>query len=251
MMTAAAIIFFAYIGFDAVSTTAEEAKNPQRDLPIGIIASLAICTVLYMAVSAVFTGIVRCDGSLKIDDLGIYAGAPMAYALNLIGADWASILLSIGAICGITSVLLVLLLGQPRIFFSMARDRLLPQAVAKVHPKFKTPYLTTLITGGIVAIAAAFTKIEIVAEMANIGTLFAFVLVCLGVLFLRPKAVGKKAAFKAPWYPLTPILGVLFSLALMVSLPLRTWLRFVVWLVIGLVIYFSYGYWKSELRKEN
>jgi len=251
MMTAAAIIFFAYIGFDAVSTTAEEAKNPQRDLPIGIISSLVICTVLYMAVSAVFTGIVRCDGSLKISDLGSLSGAPLAYALNVIHQEWASALLSVGAVCGITSVLLVLLMGQPRIFFSMSRDRLLPKFFAKIHPKFQTPYLTTIVTGCLVAIAAAFTPIEIVAEMANIGTLFAFVLVCFGVLFLRKKRAGQKTGFMAPWFPATPILGILFSLALMVSLPVRTWMRFGIWLAIGLGIYFCYGYWRSELREYN
>jgi APA family basic amino acid/polyamine antiporter len=251
MMTAAAIIFFAYIGFDAVSTTAEEAKNPQRDLPIGIIASLSICTVLYMAVSAVFTGIVHCDGNLKLSDLGSLSGAPLAYALNVIHQEWASVLLSIGAICGITSVLLVLLLGQPRIFFSMARDRLLPRIFSAIHPRFKTPHLTTIATGCLVAVAAAFTPIEIVAEMANIGTLFAFVLVCFGVLFLRKKHSSKGGGFLAPAFPLTPILGILFSLALMVSLPVRTWLRFVVWLALGLIIYFFYGYWRSELRENN
>lgn len=248
VMTAAAIIFFAYIGFDAVSTTAEEAKNPKRDLPIGIIASLTICTVLYIAVSAIFTGMVHCDGSLKIGDLGAFKGAPLAYALNVHGMQWASIILSIGAICGITSVLLVTLLGQSRIFFAMSRDKLLPHLVSKIHPKFRTPYITTIVTGVVVAVAAAFTPIEIVAELANIGTLFAFVIVCAGVIILRKMGTTYKSAFLCPGYPIIPILGIIFSVALMLSLPERTWVRFVVWLMIGFTFYFSYGIWKSELH---
>lgn len=257
IFTASAIVFFAYIGFDAVSTTAEEAKNPQRDLPIGIIASLIICTVLYIAMAAVFTGIVKCDGVLKVSDLGAFEGAPMAYAFRQIGVGWvskfASGLISIGAICGITSVLIVTLLGQTRIFFAMARDKMLPQVVSKVHRKFKTPYITTIVTGIIIAFAASVTPIEIIAELANIGTLFAFLIVCSGILFLRKmKDEQKKSAefFKTPGAPWIPILGVIFSLFLMISLPLRTWYRFLGWFVLGLTIYFCYSYFNSELREK-
>jgi len=258
ILTAAAIIFFAYIGFDAVSTTAEEARNPQKDLPIGIIASLLISTALYIAMSAVFTGIVRCDGHLKISDLGAYQGAPMAYAFQQTGVGWvskfASGLLSIGAISGITSVIIVTLLGQSRIFFAMSRDRMLPAFVAKVHPVFKTPYITTIITGCLVAIAASVTPIEIIAELANIGTLFAFVIVCAGILFLRrmkdTQVTGRKT-FKTPAAPWIPLLGVAFSALLMASLPLRTWYRFVGWLFLGLTIYSCYSYFNSSLREKT
>lgn len=259
VFTAAAIIFFAYIGFDAVSTTAEEAKNPKRDLPIGILASLLICTVLYIAMSAVFTGIVKCDGTLKVADMGAYEGAPMAYAFTLAGkqsgltwvSTFASGAISIGAICGITSVLLVTLLGQSRIFFSMSRDRLMPAFVAAIHPKFKTPYITTIVTGIVVAIAAAITPIEIIAELANIGTLFAFVIVCAGILFLRKMDCGEgRECFKTPGAPWVPILGVLLSLFLMLSLPIRTWYRFVAWLILGLTFYFCYSYFNSTLREK-
>jgi hypothetical protein len=189
--------------------------------------------------------------------MGTYEGAPMAYAFNLAGkqsgvawvSTFASGAISIGAICGITSVLLVTLLGQSRIFFSMARDKLMPSFVAKIHPKFKTPYITTIITGILVAIAAAVTPIEIIAELANIGTLFAFVIVCAGILFLRKmKREDDRDCFKTPGAPWVPILGVLFSLFLMLSLPIRTWYRFVAWLILGLTIYFCYSYFNSTLR---
>lgn len=255
IFTAAAIVFFAYIGFDAVSTTAEEAKNPQRDLPIGIIASLLICTVLYIAMSAVFTGIVKCDGTIKVSDMGAYEGAPMAFAFRQTGVPWvmsfASGLLSIGAICGITSVLLVTLLGQSRIFFAMSRDKMLPPIVSKIHPKFQTPYITTLVTGIIVAVASAFTPIEIIAELANIGTLFAFVIVCAGILLLpKIKDDPNRKVFKTPWKPFSPILGIAFSLFLMLSLPLRTWYRFVGWFILGFTIYICYSYFNSKLREK-
>jgi APA family basic amino acid/polyamine antiporter len=255
IFTAAAIVFFAYIGFDAVSTAAEEAKKPQRDLPIGILASLVICTVLYIAMSAVFTGIVRCDGTLKVADMGTAEGAPMAYAFQQTGVHWvqtfASGAISVGAICGITSVLLVTLLGQSRVFFSMSRDKLLPPFVGKIHPKFQTPYITTIVTGVLVAFAAAVTPIEIIAELANIGTLFAFVIVCAGILFLRKMDVKTaKPTFRTPWSPYVPILGILFSMFLMLSLPIRTWYRFGAWLIIGLTIYACYSYFNSPLREK-
>ena len=207
IMAAAAVVFFAYIGFDAVSTTAEEAKNPQRDLPIGIIASLVICTVLYLAVGAVLTRhragrsssapprrrCRACRWSRRSESIQ-FLNAPVAYALAFIGQDWAAGLVSAGAVAGITSVLLVMLMSQPRIFFSMSRDRLLPQGVSKVHPKFGTPYITTIITCVIVALVAGLTQIQVVGEMTSIGTLFAFVVVCAAVLVLRAKRPDAQAA---------------------------------------------------------
>jgi len=235
----AAVVFFAYIGFDAVSTTAEEAKNPQRDLPIGIIASLIICTVLYILVAAVMTGLI------SYPELNV--PHPMAKAFDAINLKWASGLVSIGAVAGITSVLLVLMMGQPRIFFAMCRDRLLPRRLAKVHPRYRTPYIATIITGVLVAGIAGFVNIGVAAELCNIGTLFAFVLVCAGVLWLRYHRPEVQRPFKVPLFPVLPIFGILSCLALMLSLPLLTWWRFVIWLVIGLVIYLSYGMRHSSL----
>lgn len=247
----AAIIFFAYIGFDAVSTTSEEAKNPAKDLPLGIIGSLLICTVLYILMSGVFTGIVKCDGTLKIDDLGVDKGAPMVYAFKQVQQPlvkrFAALLVDLGGLCGITSVLLVTLLGQSRIFFAMSRDGLLPGWVAKVHEKFRTPYIGTAITGILVAIIAGIVPLPKIAEMANIGTLFAFVLVSAGIIFLRKHQPEKIAAFRTPLVPLVPILSIVSCLALMVSLPVATWIRFVVWLVAGLIIYFLYGINASKI----
>ena len=244
VMSAAAVVFFAYIGFDAVSTTAEEAKNPKRDLPIGIIASLVICTVLYLAVAAVLTGIVPVV-SLKAE--AAFINAPVAYALSFINLDWAAYLVSAGAVAGITSVLLVMLLSQPRIFFAMSRDGLLPAAVSKVHPKFGTPYLTTIITCVVVAIVAGFTQIQVVGEMTSIGTLFAFVVVCAAVLILRKRRPDAPRAFKVAGGPIVPVLGILSCLYLMLSLPVITWVRFLVWLDIGMLIYWFYSRSKSPL----
>lgn len=249
----AAIIFFAYIGFDAVSTTSEEAKNPARDLPIGIIGSLVICTILYILMAGVFTGIVKTDGTLTLDSLGVDKGAPMVYAFKQVQNPWvskyAALLIDVGALCGITSVLLVLLLGQSRILFAMSRDGLLPQWLAKVHPKYKTPFIGTLITGLLVVFVAGFVPLGDIAEMANIGTLFAFVLVSGGIIFLRKYQPERKAAFRTPLVPLVPILSIVLCFALMMSLPLITWIRFVVWLVIGLGVYFMYGFWNSKLQQ--
>src|SRR3954447_26577233 len=221
VMAAAAVVFFAYIGFDAVSTTAEEAKNPQRDLPIGIIASLIICTALYLAVAAVLTGIVpvteyrsaveALPGVTAADPTEVmkFLNAPVAFAMSHIGLDWAAYLVSAGAVAGITSVLLVMLMSQPRIFFAMSRDQLLPPGVSKVHPRFGTPYLTTIITCVIVALVAGLTQIQVVGEMTSIGTLFAFVVVCAAVLVLRVKRPEAVRPFRVPFGPVFPICGIL------------------------------------------
>jgi basic amino acid/polyamine antiporter, APA family len=238
IMTGAAIVFFAYIGFDAVSTTAEEAKNPQRDLPIGIIASLIVCTILYIAVAAILTGIVH------VHELGqnqSFLSAPIAYALKLIKQNWASAIISVGAIAGITSVLLVMLMGQPRVFFAMSRDRLLPAGMSKVHPRFGTPFVTTIITGGVVAVGAMAFPIDKLAEMTNIGTLFAFALVSASVLILRKTRPEAKRPFRVPLFFIVAPLSILSSIYLMLSLPVLTWVRFLVWLDIGLLIYYFYS----------
>jgi APA family basic amino acid/polyamine antiporter len=260
VMAAAAVVFFAYIGFDAVSTTAEEAKNPQRDLPIGIIASLVICTTLYLAVAAVLTGIVPVTeyrslvealpgvASAPATDVTKFLNAPVAFALSHIGLDWAAYLVSAGAVAGITSVLLVMLISQPRIFFAMSRDNLLPPGVSKVHPRFGTPYLTTIITCVVVALVAGLTQIQVVGEMTSIGTLFAFVVVCAAVLVLRVKRPEAVRPFRVPFGPVFPVLGILSCLYLMLSLPALTWVRFLVWLNIGMVIYWFYGRHHSPLR---
>ena len=236
----AAIIFFSYIGFDAVSTASEEAKNPQRDIPIGIIASLIICTVLYIAIALVLTGLIPWD---KLD-----VADPLAVALQYIHANWAAGFLSLGAVAAMTSVLLVFQLGQARIFMSMARDGLLPPWAAKVHPKFKTPHVTTIVTGIIVALGAAFAPIGVVLELTNIGTLFAFVLVALGIIVLRKREPDRPRPFRTPWVPVLPLISVVFCLYLMLNLPVLTWIRFAVWLLIGGAIYFSYGIRHSRVR---
>jgi APA family basic amino acid/polyamine antiporter len=259
IMAAGAVVFFAYIGFDAVSTTAEEAKRPSRDLPIGIIASLVICTVLYIAVAAVLTGIVPVTHFRSLESAlpgtpivppeqsTAFLNAPVAYVLHVIGQDWAAGLISAGAVAGITSVLLVMLMGQPRIFFSMSRDRLLPEGVSKVHPRFGTPYITTIITGVVVALVAGFTPINVVGEMTSIGTLFAFVVVCCAVIMLRIKRPEAHRPFKVPFGYTFPVLGVLSCLYLMLSLSAVTWVRFLVWLDLGMMIYWFYGRTHSPL----
>jgi basic amino acid/polyamine antiporter, APA family len=244
VMAAAAVVFFAYIGFDAVSTTAEEAKNPQRDLPIGIITSLVICTILYLVVSAVLTGILPV---VEYKNNAQFLNAPVGYALAVINKDWAAGLVSAGAVAGITSVLLVMLMSQPRIFFAMSRDRLLPAGVSKVHPKFRTPYITTIITCAIVAIVAGFVPINILGEMTSIGTLFAFVVVSIAVIILRIKRPEARRPFRVPLGFTIPILWVAFCVYLMVSLSVMTWVRFLVWLDAGMVIYWFYGRTHSPL----
>ena len=244
VMAAAAVVFFGYIGFDAVSTTAEEAINPQRDLPIGIIASLVICTLLYLIVSAVLTGILPV---LEYKTNVQFLNAPVGYALAVIHKDWAAGLVSAGAVCGITSVLLVMLMSQPRIFFAMSRDRLLPAGASKVHPTFKTPYVTTIITGIVVSIAAALVPIQILGEMTSIGTLFAFMIVCSAVMVLRMKRPDAHRPFKVAGGPVIPVLGIVSCLYLMLNLPVATWVRFLGWLNIGMLIYWFYGRVHSPL----
>ncbi len=236
---AAAIIFFAYIGFDAVSTTAEEACNPQRDLPIGIIASLGICTVLYIAVAAVLTGLVP---QAQID-----IHAPVADALRVVGFKWGAALVAVGAVAGITSVLVVMMLGQIRVFFAMSRDRLLGSWLSAVHPRFGTPHHATIVTGIGVAILSALIPIGDAADMTNIGTLFAFVLVCLGVMVLRYTKPDQPRPFRLPLMPLVPILGMLACLSLMAFLPGLTWIRFGVWTIVGILVYAGYGLKHSRL----
>jgi APA family basic amino acid/polyamine antiporter len=243
VVTAAAIVFLAYVGFDAVSTTAEEAINPQRDMPVGIMGSLVVATVLYMAVAAIMTGIV------PYADLGV--ADPVALVLNHLDMRWASALVSVGAITGITSVLLVLLLGQPRILFAMSRDGLLPEALSRVHARFRTPYLTTMVTGTVVAVSAALTPINVVAELCSIGTLFAFMIVCAGVIVLRYTRADIARPFRAPGFPVVPTLGILLCGYLMLSLPGITWVRFLVWLAVGMVIYSTYSYHHSVAARQG
>jgi APA family basic amino acid/polyamine antiporter len=259
IMAAGAVVFFAYIGFDAVSTTAEEARNPKRDLPIGIIASLVICTVLYIVVAAILAGIIPVSQYRSVEaalpgtpivpqlESTAFLNAPVAYALHVIDQDWAAGLISAGAVAGITSVLLVMLMSQPRIFFSMSRDHLLPAGVSKVHPRFGTPYITTIITGLIVALVAGLTPINVVGEMTSIGTLFAFVVVSAAVIMLRIKRPEAPRPFRVPFGYLFPVLGVLSCLYLMLSLSAVTWVRFLVWLDIGMMIYWFYGRTHSPL----
>jgi Amino acid transporters len=254
ILRGAGVIFFAYIGFDAVSTAAQEARNPQRDMPIGILGSLAICTVLYVLVSGVIVGLV------PYKELGV--AAPMAVAVDAAkvkaaGSAWAGIigvmpfLVKLGAIAGLSSTMVVMMLGQPRIFFSMAKDGLLPAWAAKVHPKFRTPHITTMVTGAIVGIAAGFTPIRILGELVSIGTLLAFVIVSVGIVFLRYKQPDLKRGFRTPMVPFVPILSALVSLALMAGLPKETWERLIIWMVIGIVLYFAYGYRHSRVRNSE
>jgi len=237
----AAYIFFAYIGFDAVSTTAQEAKNPQRDLPVGIIASLLICTVLYIAVAGVLTGMVHWR-EVNIE-------APIARAFLDRGLTTASHVITLGALAGLTSVMLVMLLGQTRVLFSMANDGLLPKKFfAAVHPKFRTPYKNTIAVGLLAAIVGSITPIEDIGKMVNIGTLLAFVIVCIAVMVLRSTNPSQPRPFRTPWVPVVPVLGVLFNGYMMYKLGWINWARLIGWLVIGLVIYFTYSRHHSRVR---
>lgn len=243
MLAGAAIIFFAYIGFDSISTHSEEAKNPKRDVPIGIIASLAICTVLYIAVASVLTGMVHYD---KID-----VEAPVSAAFGDVGLPWIRRLVALGAIAGITSVLLVMMLSQPRVLLAMARDGLLPKSFfGDVHPKYQTPWKSTICTGIIVATASSLLPLDDLAHLVNIGTLLAFVIVCAAVLIMRKTNPQVERPFRCPFVPIVPILGILMCLVLMFSLPGVSWIRLAVWLGIGMVIYFCYGIHHSVLAKE-
>jgi APA family basic amino acid/polyamine antiporter len=245
----AAIVFFAYIGFDVVSTVAEETRNPKRDMPIGIIGSLVVCTILYMLVAAVFTGIIPFP-ALK-EAMATQKAEPLAYALESINLGWAAMIVAVGSVAAQLAVLLALLLGQSRIFFSMSRDGLLPGIFSKVHEKFRTPYVTTIAVGLLVAIVAAFTNIDEMVDLTNIGTLFAFVLVCFGVIILRVKEPDRPRTFRVPFSPVFPLLGVAACIFLMTGLPAVTWIRFVVWLLIGLAVYFTYSYSHSMLHPKN
>ncbi|HXO18426.1 MAG TPA: amino acid permease [Thermoanaerobaculia bacterium] len=251
-LTGAAVVFFAYIGFDAVSTVAEETKNPARDLPIGIIASLVICTLFYMAVAAVFTGMIPYPELVK--RLATEQAEPLTMALNHVApqAKWAATVVALGSVIAHTAVLLVFQLGQPRIFFSIARDGLLPPAFAKVHPRFKTPYVTTILTGVAVGGAAAFASIDEMIDLTNIGTLFAFVLVCAGIIVLRRTDPDRKRPFRVPFGDwLLPSLGVVSCLFLMFYLPPASWWRFIGWLILGLSIYTAYGYTRSTIGQSQ
>lgn len=247
----AAIVFFAYIGFDAVSTVAEEVRNPKRDLPIGIIGSLIVCTIIYIIVAAVFTGIIPYHALVK--KLATEQAEPLTMALQYANIErWGNLFVGIvafGSVVAHTAVLLVFQLGQPRIFFSMARDGLLPQSFAKVHPRFRTPYVTTILTGVAVGVCSLFTSIDEMVDLTNIGTLFAFILVCIGILILRKREPDRPRSFRTPLVPLIPICGILACIYLVLGLPWITLMRFVIWLAVGMVIYFLYGYRKSSLRK--
>jgi APA family basic amino acid/polyamine antiporter len=237
----AGLVFFAYIGFDAVSTAAQEARNPQRDMPIGIIGSLVICTILYCLAGFVMTGVVNYK-QLNVPD-------PVAVAIDAMNKGWLSGPVKLGAIAGLSSVILVMLLSQPRIFYSMSRDGLLPAAVSKIHPRFRTPWITTIITGVIVMIAAATIPISIAGELTSIGTLFAFAVVSAGVFYLRITQPEVERPFRAPFIYFTGPMGVLTSLILMLTLPRDTWIRLVVWMIAGLLIYFLYGKEHSVLGR--
>ncbi|MEP7304706.1 MAG: amino acid permease [Acidobacteriota bacterium] len=244
VIAGAAIIFFAYIGFDSVSVHSEEAHEPARDVPIGIIASLIICTILYIAVSAVLTGMVP-SSEINID-------APVVDAFKRVGLTWMQYLVAAGAMTGITSVLLVMMLSQPRVMLALARDGLVPKGFfGDVHPTFRTPWKSTILTGLFVASMAGLIPLSILAEMTSIGTLFAFVIVCGAVLVMRRTNPNANRPFRAPLVPLVPILGILTCLLLMFSLPVENWYRLIIWMLLGFVLYFSYGYRHSELRKST
>jgi basic amino acid/polyamine antiporter, APA family len=240
----AGLIFFAYIGFDVVSTAAQEAKNPQKDMPKGILGSLLICTILYVLVSLILTGLVKYD-RLNVPH-------PVAYAIEQIPQlSWLRPFITLGAVLGLGSVVLVMLLGQSRVFYSMSRDGLLGPWAGKVHPRFRTPYLSTIYVGLIVAVITGTFPIQILGELVNIGTLLAFVLVCIGVWILRRRRPDLDRPFRTPLVPLVPILGVLACGGLMATLPGDTWIRLLVWLLIGFVIYFTYGRKHSHLQRER
>jgi APA family basic amino acid/polyamine antiporter len=238
----AAYIFFAYIGFDAVSTTAQEAKNPQRDLPIGIIASLSVCTLLYIGVAAVLTGMVPWQ-QVNIE-------APIARAFLDRNLPWASDIITLGALAGLTSVMLVMLLGQTRVLYAMATDGLLPKKFfAEVHPRFRTPFKNTFLVGTLAGIVGAVTPIDDIGKMVNIGTLLAFVIVCIAIMILRKTDPGKSRPFRTPWVPFVPVMGILFNGYMMVKLGWLNWARLIVWLALGMIVYFTYSVKHSKVRE--
>ncbi|MGB0035663.1 MAG: amino acid permease [Candidatus Acidiferrales bacterium] len=239
----AGVIFFAYIGFDAVSTAAQEAKNPQRDMPIGILGSLAICTILYIALGSTLTGV------LKYTELN--TAAPVAAGIQATGVRWGSLVVMLGTFAGLTTTMLVMLLGQSRVFYSMSRDGLLPEWAGRIHPRFRTPWISSIVVGFCVAIFAGALPIQLLGQLTSIGTLLAFVIVSAGVWLLRVRRPDLPRPFKAPLVPLTPILGMLISFGLMASLPLSTWIRLIVWLILGMVIYFTYGRKHSRLARSR
>lgn len=241
IFTAASLVFFAFIGFDVVATAAEETKNPQRDMPRGILGSLIICTVLYVAVTLVVTGMQKYTQ--------MSATAPLAEAFKSVNQPFFSGAISLGASVGLITVCMILLLGQTRVFFAMSRDGLLPRFFSVTHPKYRTPYRATITLGVIIAVVAGFTSLEKLAELVNIGTLFAFVVVALGVIVLRRTRPDLHRSFRTPWVPLVPILSIAASVWLMLNLPAETWLRFGVWMVIGFVVYFLYSRRNSRLAR--
>jgi len=242
ILRGAGVIFFAYIGFDAVSTAAQEAKNPQKHMPIGILGSLGVSTILYILVAIVLTGIVAYPFLLVSD--------PVAVGVDAMGQElfWLRPIVKIAAIAGLSSVILVMLMGQPRIFYTMSKDGLLPSIFSKVHPKFKTPYVSTILTGFVALILAGILPISILGELVSIGTLLAFTIVCIAIIFLRKSKPDIPRPFKTPFVPLIPLLGAGFCLLQMFSLPWDTWLRLIIWMAIGFIIYFTYGVNKSKLR---
>jgi APA family basic amino acid/polyamine antiporter len=246
VIRAATIVFFAYIGFEAVSTAGQEAKNPRKDMPIGILGSLVICTILYMATSAVLTGV--------ISFTKLNVAAPVATAVDSFGPDWGWLAKSIkiGAIAGLSSVVLVLMFGQTRVFYSMARDGLLPSVLAKVHPKFKTPWINTLIVGAVVALAASSYDINQLGDLTSVGTLVAFGLVCFAVIWLRVKRPDLPRHFKVPGYPVVPAIGVL-ACAWLAWFGVEPYLRWWIfkYLVIAVLVYFAYSFWKSPMRNQG
>lgn len=245
ILRGAGVIFFAYIGFDAVSTAAQEAKNPQRDMPIGILGSLGVSTVLYILVAIVLTGIVSYT-ALNVAD-------PVAVGVNAMGEKlfWLRPIVKIAAIAGLSSVILVMLLGQPRIFYTMSKDGLLPPVFSRVHPKYKTPYISTILTGIVAVILAGVLPISLLGELVSIGTLLAFTIVCISIIILRRTRPDIERPFRTPFVPWVPALGAVICLVQMAALPLDTWLRLIIWMAIGMVIYFSYGIHHSRQREKN
>jgi APA family basic amino acid/polyamine antiporter len=242
VVAGASSVFFAYIGFDAVSTAAQEAKNPQRDMPIGILGSLVVCTILYIMVSLTLTGLV----SYRALDVA----QPVALGIDVTGVTWGSLLVKIGAVFGLGTVMLVMLLGQSRVFFSMSRDGLLPKWASAIHPKFRTPWISNIVVGTIVAFLPALLPIDKLAELVNMGTLLAFAIVSAGVWILRVRHPDLERPFRTPLVPLVPILGIISAFYLMANLPLLTWIVVIAWLIVGMVIYFTYSTRHSKVQRE-